>query len=222
MLWQDYREQEEDKGPPSGIHLPLWNSEPALTQQQYTSGSTIAMTTSILEWLRHLLINRQNSSTETSAVFESVSLRVLLFHTALRRRQWTSSQFQCLTSLPKPSPATYPTFINAMIHAGLPPQLALLEARDLMGPGTNTTSTTLAHILWGLAHDTRFQDGIVGDLGSAGWPGDLCALEKLPRLKAAIKEGIRWTAAACAMLPRIVPAEGVTLFGHFIPGGVSE
>jgi cytochrome P450 len=109
-----------------------------------------------------------------------------------------------------------------MIDAGLPPQLALLEARDLLGPGTNTTSTTLAHILWGLAHDTGFQDGIVGDLESAGWPGDLSALEKLPRLKAAIKEGIRWTAAACAMLPRIVPEEGAILCGHFIPGGVSE
>jgi hypothetical protein len=92
-----------------------------------------------------------------------------------------------------------------MIDAGLPPQLALLEARDLLGPGTNTTSTTLAHILWGLAHDTRFQDGIVGDLESAGWPGDLSVLEKLPRLKVAIKEGIRWTAAACAMLPGTVP-----------------
>lgn len=109
-----------------------------------------------------------------------------------------------------------------MIHAGLPPQLALLEARDLLGPGTNTTSTTLAHILWGLAHDTRFQDEIVGDLESAGWPGDLSTLEKLPRLQAAIKEGIRWTAAACTMLPRIVPEEGAILCGHFIPGGVSE
>jgi hypothetical protein len=45
-------------------------------------------------------------------------------------------------------------------------------------------------------------------------------LEGISRLKATVKEGVRWTGAATAMLPRIVPEEGVILAGKFIPGGV--
>lgn len=92
----------------------------------------------------------------------------------------------------------------------------------MLGPGTDTTSATLAHILFGLAHDLKFQEDLAQDLEDAGWPTDIAVLEKLTKLRAAVKEGIRWTGAAAAMLPRIVPEEGAILAGKFIPGGVSS
>jgi cytochrome P450 len=90
----------------------------------------------------------------------------------------------------------------------------------MLGPGTDTTSATLAHILWALAHDISYQDALVQDLMDAQWPNDMSSLESIPRLRAAVKEGIRWTGAAAAMLPRVVPEGGCTLAGTFIPGGV--
>lgn len=107
------------------------------------------------------------------------------------------------------------------MRSGLHPQTALSEARENLGPGTDTTSASLAHILWALAHNPQYQDKLRQELSKVGFPTDMTSLEAVPRLKATVKEGIRWTGAAAAMLPRIVPAEGVTLEGFFLPGGVS-
>jgi cytochrome P450 len=108
-----------------------------------------------------------------------------------------------------------------MLASRLPAPSALSEAKEMLGPGTDTTSATLAHILWALAHDTSYQDALVHDLADAQWPTDMSSLESISRLRAAVKEGIRWTGAAAAMLPRVVPEGGVVLAGTFIPGGVS-
>ena len=109
-----------------------------------------------------------------------------------------------------------------MIRSKLPPMSALSEAKEMLGPGTDSTGITCAHILWGLAHTIGFQDDLARDLSTAGWPTGLSELERVLRLKAAVKEGIRWASAAAAMLPRVVPEGGVTLAGIFIPGGVSD
>lgn len=108
-----------------------------------------------------------------------------------------------------------------MIRSHLPPSVVLSEAKEMLGPGTDSTGVTCAHILWGLAHDIEFQDDLGRDLAIAGWPTNMSALDEIPRLKAAVKEGIRWAGAATAMLPRVVPEGGAILAGKFIPGGVS-
>ena len=109
-----------------------------------------------------------------------------------------------------------------MTRSGLPVKLAMSEAKEMLGPGTNATSLTLAHILWALAHDIGFQEDLALDLRAAGWPTDMFELERILRLKAAVKEGIRWAGAATAILPRIIPKEGAVLAGIFVPSGVSS
>lgn len=121
----------------------------------------------------------------------------------------------------KPSPSAFPNFIQCMVKSGLAPQSALSEAKEMLGPGTDTTSASLAHILWALAHNPEYQEELYQDLLAADFPADINSLEAIPRLRACVKEGIRWTGAAAAMLPRIVPPAGVELFGRFLPGGVS-
>ncbi|KAE9367930.1 cytochrome P450 [Stipitochalara longipes BDJ] len=111
------------------------------------------------------------------------------------------------------------TSLAPMLASRLPAPSALSEAKEMLGPGTDTTSATLAHILWAFAYDISYQDALVQDLVDAQWPNDMSSLESIPRLRAVVKEGIRWTGAAAAMLPRVVPEGGVVLAGTFIPGG---
>jgi hypothetical protein len=65
------------------------------------------------------------------------------------------------------------------------------------------------------------QDELFLELEQANWPTDMAALESIPLLVACVKEGIRWTGAAAAMLPRIVPKGGSLLGGKYVAGGVS-
>lgn len=107
-----------------------------------------------------------------------------------------------------------------MVRSGLAPQSALSEAKEMLGPGTDTTSASLAHILWALAHNPQYQDELFDELSKRAFPEDMSSLDGIPKLKASVKEGIRWAGAAAAMLPRVAPKEGVDLCGKFIPGGV--
>ncbi|KAH8594050.1 benzoate 4-monooxygenase cytochrome p450 [Bisporella sp. PMI_857] len=134
--------------------------------------------------------------------------------------EWSSNRLSHLQSPAiKEKPTKYPNFISTMIRSNIPPLSALSEAKEMLGPGTDTTSATLAHILWALAHDTTYQESLVQQLEIAGWPTDMASLEAVPELRAVVKEGIRWAGAAAAMLPRVVPDEGAVLAGVFVKGG---
>ncbi|CAK7210551.1 hypothetical protein SEUCBS140593_000864 [Sporothrix eucalyptigena] len=115
--------------------------------------------------------------------------------------------------------AAYPNLIGTLVRSGLSPLTALAEAKENMGPGTDTTSASLAHILWALAHNASFQDELFQDLQSISFSTDMTSLEGVPRLRACVKEGVRWAGAAAAMLPRVVPPGGVKLHGMFLPEG---
>ncbi|KAH7261641.1 cytochrome P450 [Fusarium tricinctum] len=112
-----------------------------------------------------------------------------------------------------------PNLIETLCNAGLPAETALSEASENLGPGTDTTSGTLAHILWALAHNPAYQDALYRDLEAVNFSSDMTTLEGVARLQACVKEGIRWAATAAAMLPRIVPPGGIELHGKFIPEG---
>ncbi|KAK6082695.1 cytochrome P450 [Seiridium cupressi] len=117
-------------------------------------------------------------------------------------------------------PGAFPNLVQTMVNSGLPPLTALSEATENLGPGTDTTSASLAHILWALAHNPGFQEELFQDLSHVSFSTDMTTLESVPKLQACVKEGIRWTGAAAAMLPRIVPEGGAEFHGHFIPEGI--
>ncbi|KAF3385185.1 Cytochrome P450 monooxygenase yanH, partial [Penicillium rolfsii] len=111
------------------------------------------------------------------------------------------------------------SFLKVMAGPRLTTQSALSEAKEMLGPGTDTTSATLAHILWALSLNKALQEKLFVKLEQANWPTDMAALESIPLLVACVKEGIRWTGAAAAMLPRIVPKGGSLLGAKFVAGG---
>ncbi|KAJ5907369.1 hypothetical protein N7495_000051 [Penicillium taxi] len=137
-------------------------------------------------------------------------------HKSTQMSLWADEQ---LTAAMDPKRNTELSFLGVMAGSRFPAQSALSEAKEMLGPGTDTTSATLAHILWALSLDRAFQEDLVSELESSNWPTDMTELESLPKLVACVKEGIRWTGAAAAMLPRIVPKGGCELEGIYVPGG---
>lgn len=133
--------------------------------------------------------------------------------------QWTLKAWARNKDPDKKSP--FPNLIKVMIAAGVPTQTALSEAKENLGPGTDTTSASLAHVLYALSKNPVYQQKLYKDLLDRGFPTDMSSLENIPRLRACVKEGIRWAGAAAAMLPRVVPHAGVELCGKLIPEGVS-
>ncbi|EFW99522.1 benzoate 4-monooxygenase cytochrome p450 [Grosmannia clavigera kw1407] len=131
--------------------------------------------------------------------------------------QWAEKSWMRATSEGEPS--GFPNLIKVLTRSGLPAETALSEAKENLGPGTDTTSGSLAHILYALSKNKAYQETLFLDLAQAGFPTNMTALEGVPRLKACVKEGIRWAGTAAAMLPRIVPPEGVDLHGCYIPAG---
>ncbi|KAL5339928.1 cytochrome P450 [Aspergillus crustosus] len=130
---------------------------------------------------------------------------------------WANDQLQQTLDTEKSAPGT--SFLQVMAGGRIPEQCALSEAKEMLGPGTDTTSATLAHILYALSLSRSLQDTLVAELSAAYWPTDMTALGSIPILTACVKEGIRWTGAAAAMLPRIVPSGGAILGGIQVPGG---
>jgi cytochrome P450 len=113
------------------------------------------------------------------------------------------------------------SLVNVLLAAGLSEGEAVSEAKENLGPGTDTTSASLAHILWALSHDVPLQKQLYDQLESHGFPQNIEELEKIPLLVACVKEGIRWTGAAAAVLPRVVPTGGIEFSGYYLPEGVS-
>ena len=127
----------------------------------------------------------------------------------------------------------------------LPSRLSLRqEAAALLNAASDTTSISATTITYHVLHNPEVQQRLVKELRVA-WPvlGDIPRyeiLEKLPYMAspyphlfvrsarilnslmqtAVIKEGLRMFPGGFT-LPRVVPPEGATITGAFIPGGVS-
>lgn len=127
----------------------------------------------------------------------------------------------------------------------MPSRLSLKqEAAALLNAASDTTSISATTITYHVLHNPEIQQRLVRELRAA-WPilEDVPryeVLEKLPYLAstyphrfvrsarilnsllqtAVIKEGLRMFPGGFT-LPRVVPPEGATISGTFIPGGVS-
>ncbi|RSL68920.1 hypothetical protein CEP54_002506 [Fusarium duplospermum] len=134
-------------------------------------------------------------------------------------QQWCQNSWKMALSGDSEPEISSPNLIQSLCKSGLHAETALSEAKENLGPGTDTTSATLAHILWALAQNPDYQKALNEDLAAISFSTDMTTLESVPRLQACVKEGIRWAGAAAAMLPRIVPPGGIELHGKFIPEG---
>ncbi|KAL8664827.1 MAG: hypothetical protein Q9202_002689 [Teloschistes flavicans] len=92
--------------------------------------------------------------------------------------------------------------------------------------GTDTSANTLVIALFNLLHkrsDTLalLKEELRGAIHERGAIVEWAVLEKLPYLRATIKESLRLGLGAPGRLPRLVPNGGAILQGENIPAGVS-
>ena len=87
--------------------------------------------------------------------------------------------------------------------------------------GTDTTSTTLTYFAWEILNNPEAKHRLHAELDQAIPDVNhfltYQQLEKLPYLKACIKETLRVHAAAPSTMPRVVPKSGLQTNGHYIP-----
>lgn len=91
-----------------------------------------------------------------------------------------------------------------MTRSDLPIKTTLSEAKENLGPGTDTTSATLAHIIWALGRKVQFQELLHRDAQNINLSTSISDLEAVPQLRAPVKEGTRCAGAAAVILPRVV------------------
>ena len=144
-----------------------------------------------------------------------------------------------------PHKIIYHSLLDPVANKGraLPSRLSLRqEAAALLNAGSDSTSISATTITYHVLHNPEVQKRLVKELRAA-WPvleeePRYEVIEKLPYLAspdsrrsftanperlsqtAVIKEGLRMFPGGFT-LPRVVPPEGATIAGTFVPGGVS-
>lgn len=94
-----------------------------------------------------------------------------------------------------------------------------------IGAGSDTTSITLSSIFYHLMTHPESYNRLQTEIDDAAREGRISdpitftEAQQLPYLQAVIKEALRIHPATGLMMPRIVPTQGATIAGRFIPGG---
>ncbi|KAI4866801.1 cytochrome P450 [Hypoxylon rubiginosum] len=104
-------------------------------------------------------------------------------------------------------------------NAELSQQDLTIESQSYITAGTDTTAITLTYLIYAVSQDKGIHDKLMQELKAL--PGDFNHrhIRDLPYLNRVIEETLRLYGAASGALPRVVPKEGGTLVGHYIPGG---
>ena len=116
-------------------------------------------------------------------------------------------------------------------HTGgaLPEREVIAESISFLVGGSDTTSTTMTTFVDIVSRFAAVQDCLREELDKAfpgqmppDWVASFKEVEALPVLNAILRETMRLRPTSSTGLERVTPAEGATIAGQFIPGGVSN
>jgi cytochrome P450 len=85
--------------------------------------------------------------------------------------------------------------------------------------GAETTAVTLLAIFYDLLKNPRVYATLQTEISQLSSPVAYNIAQKLPYLDACIKESFRLYPAVSILPERVVPDQGATICGHFVPGG---
>lgn len=87
--------------------------------------------------------------------------------------------------------------------------------------GSETTAHTLANLLWDLLENPEIYRRLKSDIRGAGFssPPTEAEVKKVPFIEACIKESMRMHNLLTDPIERLVPAQGATICGVWVPGG---
>ena len=119
--------------------------------------------------------------------------------------------------------------LNSFIRRGLSRERASEESILNLTAGSDTTATTMRATLLNIMTSPRLYQLLTAEIDDAITNGTIPLEEgevvsedqskQLPFLQATIKEGIRWYPVVAAEMSKLVPPQGDTICGYFIPGG---
>ncbi|OQE11805.1 hypothetical protein PENVUL_c002G00935 [Penicillium vulpinum] len=125
-------------------------------------------------------------------------------------------------------PSMFDLILQPDAKTGLPaPSIDDLTAEALvfLVAGEESTANTLIHGTFHILSNPQIKSRLQQELSSVildGHPMPTAeTLEKLPYLRAVVKESLRFSHGAPGRLPRIVPPSGATLCGQYIPPGTA-
>ncbi|KZL68265.1 cytochrome p450 [Colletotrichum incanum] len=119
-----------------------------------------------------------------------------------------------------PKPTLFTRLFNAG-QEGLPDRQIRDEAVGYITAGSGNTSNSLTFLTWAVCRNESVREHLVEELSSLPRDFEEHDLSRLPFLNQVIDESLRMYPAAPSLLPRVVPSAGVTLGGHWIPGGTT-
>jgi cytochrome P450 len=93
------------------------------------------------------------------------------------------------------------------------------EASNLIIAGSDTTAVTLTYLIWAVLKHPQLQTDLEKELSALSEQLSFDELKTAPLLNSVIEETLRLYGAAPGAIPRVVPAKGASLCGHFLPAG---
>jgi cytochrome P450 len=108
---------------------------------------------------------------------------------------------------------------NGTSGMGLTETDVTMESQSYITAGTDTTAVTLTYLIWAVNNDEKIRQKLVEELNNL--PEDFTHrhVRDLPYLNCVIEETLRRWGATQGTMPRVVPQQGATLNGHYLPGG---
>ncbi|KAI9733771.1 MAG: hypothetical protein M1818_007185 [Claussenomyces sp. TS43310] len=120
-----------------------------------------------------------------------------------------------------PNKKTQRDMLGSFVHHGLTQDEAESETLVQILAGSDTTATAIRTILLYIITAPRVCDRLLQEISFAAPSSPISNAEarKMPYLQAVIKEGLRIFPPVTGLMSKVVPPEGDTLNGDFIPGG---
>ena len=103
----------------------------------------------------------------------------------------------------------------------LTPKEMLHNAQAYIVAGSDTTANTMTYLVWAVCKHPDIRKRLVSELKKLPVDFGFDQLKTLPYLNQVIQETLRMYGAAPAQLRREVPAGGVKIGGHWLPGGAT-
>lgn len=115
--------------------------------------------------------------------------------------------------------------LGSFLKRGLTPDEVEMEISISLIAGSDTTATAMRASLLAIISNPRVYSRLVREIDDAVAAGKISSpirddeARKLPYLQAVIKEGLRRFSPITQLRERVVPPQGDSFNGHFIPGG---
>ncbi|KAL8669354.1 MAG: hypothetical protein Q9168_006046 [Polycauliona sp. 1 TL-2023] len=108
---------------------------------------------------------------------------------------------------------------NRLLSSGTPIDETVAQCKDIFLGGADTVGNSLAYIYWALAANPDVYSRLRKEVqDNAASQADI---QTLPYLTGVVKEGLRLSYGLAIRLPRVVPKQGWTFDGYYLPKGTN-